>query len=57
MCTLILNAFATPEEWESNPYALGSDGNPGIAVRQDILDELGMTGLQRSMISLLLWSK
>lgn len=38
----VLNAFATPEEWESNPYALGSDGNPGIAVRQDILDELGI---------------
>ena len=38
----ILNAFATAEEWESNPYALGNDGNPGIAVRQDILDALGI---------------
>jgi len=37
----VLNSFATPEEWASNPYALGNDGNPGIAVRQDILDELG----------------
>jgi len=38
----ILNAFATPEEWKNNPYALGHDGNPGIAVRQDILEELGI---------------
>jgi ABC-type sugar transport system, periplasmic component len=37
----VLNAFATPDEWASNPYALGNDGNPGIAVRQDILDGLG----------------
>jgi putative aldouronate transport system substrate-binding protein len=37
----VLNAFATPEEWANNPNALGNDGNAGIAVRQDIMDELG----------------
>ncbi len=42
----VLNAFATPEEWEQNPYALGNDGNPGIAVRQDIMDELGIASIE-----------
>ena len=42
----ILNSFATPEEWENEPYALGSDGNPGIAVREDILEELGITAIE-----------
>ncbi len=37
----VLNAYGTPEEWANNPYALGHDGNPGIAVREDILEELG----------------
>lgn len=37
----IRNAFATQEEWKSNKYALGNDGNPGIAVREDLLKELG----------------
>lgn len=37
----ILNAYATPEEWASAPIAIGHDGNPGIAVREDILEELG----------------
>lgn len=37
----IRNAFATTEEWEANKYALGNDGNPGIAVREDIMNELG----------------
>ncbi|MCI3922893.1 extracellular solute-binding protein [Paenibacillus sp. TRM 82003] len=38
----VLNAYTTPEELESNPYVLGSDGNPGIAVRQDLMDEMGL---------------
>lgn len=37
----ILNAFATPDEWEEHPRALGHDGNPAIGVREDILEELG----------------
>lgn len=37
----IRNAFATEQEWENNKYALGNDGTPGIAVREDILKELG----------------
>lgn len=37
----IRNAFATKQEWETNKYALGNDGNPGIAVREDIMNELG----------------
>ncbi|MBB3113695.1 putative aldouronate transport system substrate-binding protein [Paenibacillus phyllosphaerae] len=37
----IRNAFATEEEWKANQYALGNDGNPGIAVREDIMNELG----------------
>lgn len=37
----VRNAYATPEEWEANKYALGNDGNPGIAVREDIMKELG----------------
>jgi putative aldouronate transport system substrate-binding protein len=36
----VLNAYATPEEWAANPNALGNDGNPGIAVRQDLMDEM-----------------
>lgn len=34
-------AFATPEEWQANKYALGNDGNPGIALREDLMKELG----------------
>ncbi|MEK3915677.1 extracellular solute-binding protein [Paenibacillus sp. FSL H7-0331] len=37
----IRNAFATQEEWAANKYALGNNGNPGIAVREDILKQLG----------------
>lgn len=37
----VRNSFATQEEMEKNKYALGSDGNPGIAVREDIMQELG----------------
>jgi putative aldouronate transport system substrate-binding protein len=37
----VRNAFATQEEMAQNKYAIGSDGNPGIAVREDILQELG----------------
>ncbi|RCW42449.1 extracellular solute-binding protein [Paenibacillus prosopidis] len=37
----IRNAFATKQEWENNKYALGNDGTPGIAVREDIMKELG----------------
>jgi len=37
----VRNAFATQEEMEQNKYAVGSDGNPGIAVREDILKDLG----------------
>jgi len=37
----VRNAFATQEEWASSKYALGNDGNPGIAVREDLLQELG----------------
>jgi putative aldouronate transport system substrate-binding protein len=37
----VKNAFATKEEMAANPFALGGDGNPGIAVREDILTELG----------------
>ncbi|WP_256706726.1 extracellular solute-binding protein [Paenibacillus sp. FSL R7-0337] len=37
----VRNAFATQEEMSKNKFALGGDGNPGIAVREDILKELG----------------
>lgn len=37
----VRNSFVTQEEMEQNKYAIGSDGNPGIAVREDILEELG----------------
>jgi len=37
----VRNAFATQEEMAKNKYAVGGDGNPGIAVREDILAELG----------------
>lgn len=37
----VRNSFATQEEMAQNKYAVGSDGNPGIAVREDILKELG----------------
>ncbi|MBW5445263.1 extracellular solute-binding protein [Cohnella sp. CFH 77786] len=37
----VRNAFATQEEMAQNKYSLGNDGNPGIAVREDILKELG----------------
>ena len=37
----VRNAFATQEEWDASKYALGNDGNPGVAVREDILQELG----------------
>ncbi|MEK3714451.1 extracellular solute-binding protein [Paenibacillus sp. FSL R7-0333] len=37
----VRNSFATQEEMANSKYSLGSDGNPGIAVREDILKELG----------------
>lgn len=37
----VRNSFATQEEMAQNKYSVGSDGNPGIAVREDILKELG----------------
>ncbi|OWR32433.1 ABC transporter substrate-binding protein [Saccharibacillus sp. O23] len=37
----VRNSFATQEEMAANKYAIGSDGNPGIAVREDIMKELG----------------
>ncbi|WP_068787012.1 extracellular solute-binding protein [Paenibacillus phocaensis] len=37
----VRNSFATQEEMAQNKYAIGSDGNPGIAVREDIMKELG----------------
>ncbi|KWX74416.1 ABC transporter substrate-binding protein [Paenibacillus riograndensis] len=37
----VRNSFATQEEMKQNKYSIGSDGNPGIAVREDILKELG----------------
>jgi len=42
----IKNAFATQEEMAENKYALGGDGNPGIAVREDIMEELGNPPIQ-----------
>lgn len=42
----VRNSFATQEEMAANKYAIGSDGNPGIAVREDILNELGNPPLQ-----------
>lgn len=42
----IRNSFATQEEMSRNKYAIGSDGNPGIAVREDLLKELGNPPLQ-----------
>lgn len=42
----IRNSFATQEEMSQNKYAIGSDGNPGIAVREDLLKELGNPPLQ-----------
>lgn len=42
----VRNAFATQEEMAQNKYALGGDGNPGIAVREDILKELGDPPIQ-----------
>ncbi|WP_020620694.1 extracellular solute-binding protein [Paenibacillus daejeonensis] len=42
----VMNSYATPEEWESNPFALGNDGNPGIAVREDIMEALGNPAIE-----------
>lgn len=42
----IRNSFATQEEMSQNKYAIGSDGNPGIAVREDLLKELGNPPMQ-----------
>ncbi|WP_339272357.1 extracellular solute-binding protein [Paenibacillus sp. FSL W8-0426] len=42
----VRNSFATQEEMSKNKYAIGSDGNPGIAVREDILKELGNPPIQ-----------
>lgn len=41
----VRNSFATQEEMAEHKYAIGSDGNPGIAVREDILAELGNPSL------------
>ncbi|WP_258881362.1 extracellular solute-binding protein [Paenibacillus sp. sptzw28] len=37
----IRDAFSTKEEWDANKYALGNDGNPGIAIREDLVQEMG----------------
>ncbi|WP_100407813.1 extracellular solute-binding protein [Bacillus solitudinis] len=37
----ILNAFSTEEEWNSNDKALPGAGSAGLAVREDIMEELG----------------
>lgn len=42
----VRNSFATQEEMDQNKYAIGSDGNPGIAVREDLLEELGNPPIQ-----------
>lgn len=42
----VKNAFATQEEMAENKFALGGDGNPGIAVREDIMAELGNPPIQ-----------
>jgi len=42
----VLNAYATAEELAENPYALGNDGNPGVAVRQDLMDEMGLPPIE-----------
>jgi putative aldouronate transport system substrate-binding protein len=42
----VRNSFATQEEMAQNKYAIGNDGNPGIAVREDILKELGNPSIQ-----------
>lgn len=42
----VRNSFATQEEMAENKYAIGSDGNPGIAVREDIMEELGSPAIQ-----------
>jgi len=42
----VRNAFATQAEWDANKYALGNDGNPGVAVRTDIMQELGNPKIQ-----------
>lgn len=41
----VRNSFATQEEMAEHKYAIGSDGNPGIALREDILNELGNPSL------------
>ena len=42
----VRNAFATQEEMAQNKYAIGNDGNPGIAYREDILQEIGMSSIE-----------
>ncbi|GBF73485.1 ABC transporter substrate-binding protein [Paenibacillus sp. 598K] len=42
----VRNSFATQEEWAANKYALGNDGNPGIAVREDMMEELGNPAIE-----------
>ncbi|GIO84078.1 ABC transporter substrate-binding protein [Paenibacillus faecis] len=42
----VRNSFATQEEMAQHKYSIGSDGNPGIAVREDILKELGNPPIQ-----------
>lgn len=42
----VRNSFATQEEMSQNKYAVGSDGNPGIAVREDLLKEMGNPPIQ-----------
>lgn len=37
----VRNSFATQEEMKQSKYSIGSDGNPGIAVRTDIMEKLG----------------
>lgn len=37
----VRNSFATRGEMAESKYSIGSDGNPGIAVRADIMEKLG----------------
>lgn len=52
----VRNSFATQEEMAQNKYSIGSDGNPGIAVREDILKGSAIRRFNRSTISRRCWA-
>lgn len=37
----VKNAFVTPQEEKAHPFAVGNDGNMGVAFREDIFKKLG----------------